>query len=155
MKIDLTKKQYKSIIKAFEISSSIYGILSDTTNKKYQKQYQEIEDLERYFLEVAPIFGAGEILEKNNDRFDIKESLFEKYQAVISEYDDYAVYSGLSNKLAWRNFRREHSKAEIEKMAKNNMGYFGVEICPYEEIYWNEFDEHGFERLEIVSPLID
>ena len=38
-----------------------------------------------------------------------------------------------------------------ERMARENGDFFGVELYPYEEKYWNEFNEYGFDRLFVVE----
>lgn len=56
---------------------------------------------------------------------------------LIEEFD---VHDTLSNKLAWRDFRQDHSSEEINQMKKENGGYFGVSLYDYEKKYWDEFE---------------
>jgi hypothetical protein len=56
---------------------------------------------------------------------------------------------GIANELAWRDFRRDHTEAELKKMSKENHDYFGVELYDYEKKYWDEFEKYGYKRLEI------
>lgn len=39
----------------------------------------------------------------------------------------------LPKELAWRDFRSEHNREQMRKIAKKNHGYFGVELYPYEK----------------------
>lgn len=118
--------------------------------EKYEEMYEKTEKLEKYFLKHAQNFGCEDLLEEYKGDVFLNEDLFEnEIMSILSEYDDYNLHSSLAKKLAWRDFRKEHSDEEIEKMSEENMGYFGVELYKYEEKYWDEFNEHGYNRLEI------
>jgi hypothetical protein len=79
----------------------------------------------------------------------------EQYEKIIlpilDDYDEHELFNGLANKLAWRDFGREHSKSEITEMAKKNSGYFGVALYDYEKRYWDEFEKYDYDRLEVVQ----
>lgn len=151
MKINITKKQYEELIKAVAIADGVLGILGDvTTEKNYKKQSEEMDDLENYFLQYADDFGCGEFAQMDGQAVILDDEFYEnKIMPIIDDYEDYASYDNLANKLAWRDFRRDHTEEEIEEMAKKNGGFFGVELYDYEKKYWDEFDENEFERLEI------
>lgn len=53
------------------------------------------------------------------------------------------------NKLAWRDFHEKFTLEEIEKMSKKHGGYLGIELHPFEEKYWREFEENDYTRLRI------
>jgi len=142
MKIDITKEQYKQLIPMLAIASGVTGILGDVLPETdYKKRSLKMEKLEQYFLQFADDFGCGEFLD---------EEFYEnRILPIMSDFEDYSVHDGLSSDLAWRDFRNEHTKKEMDKMAKENGGYFGVALYDYEKKYWDEFDEHGYDRLEI------
>jgi hypothetical protein len=83
------------------------------------------------------------------DRYYLQEREYESLMEFITEYDDLSLHQHLANKLAWRDFQSAHSEKEIEEIRKNNGGYFGVDIHPFEEKYWNEFEAHEYSRLKI------
>jgi len=111
-----------------------------------------MEKLEEYFLQYATDFSCENFVEDFEGKNVLKDSfLIKRIMSILDEYDEYQVFDSLVNKLAWRDFKREHSENEIVNMSKKNGGYFGVEINEYEERYWKEFENFGVKRLEIVE----
>jgi len=155
MKIDLTKKQYKELISMVAIANGIVGVLGDTMGEiDYKKRSNEMTDMENYLLQYANDFSCGELAQENEyEKTDILDDEYYENEIlpIINDYEEYATHDTLSNKLAWRDFRNDHSEAELKKMAKENDGYFGVEIYKYEKKYWDEFEEYEYDRLEIVE----
>lgn len=142
MQIDLTKEQYKNLMTMISISDGIVGILGDVIPEKdYKKLSGKTEELEAYFLGYASDFECDEFLDE-----DFYE---DKIMPIINDFEEYSVHDNLSNELAWRDFRKDHTKKEMKEMAKENGGYFGVALYDYEKKYWDEFDKHGYDRLVI------
>jgi len=155
MKINITKKQYRQLIEMCEIACNIMGSLGDQMNDEqnnYKEKYREYENIEKYLLQFAPEMESKDLVEKYEEKLILSDKYYEDEIIPITEdYEDLILHDSLANKLAWRDFLNEHSKEEIEKMAENNNGYFGVEIFDYEKRYWDEFEEHEFDRLKIVG----
>lgn len=151
MKINITKQQYKELISMLAIANGIVGILGDVMPETdYKKRSQKMDDLENYFLQYAADFEHERLAQKYDREHVLDDEFYEnKIMPIISDFEDYAVQDNLANDLAWRDFRRDHSKEELDKMAKENGGYFGVALYDYEKKYWDEFEENGFNRLEI------
>ena len=149
MKLDITNEQYRQLIKAFSLGKSVIDILSDgMEDSDYKGQSIELVALENHLLQYASDFNYAEIYHESG-------SLAEDYfvstiMAIMDAYDEYTVHSLLVNKLAWRDFRKDHSQEEIDKMGKENFGYFGVELDKYENKYWDEFSKHGMDRLFLL-----
>ncbi len=150
MKINITKKQYRQLIKATALANATLGMLGDTIEgSSYKQQSNDLEKLERYFLQYAKDSDYEEVLDEDGY---LDEDFYESaIMSILSEYDEYTVHTTLANKLAWRDFKKDHSEKEIEKMAQENGGYFGVELHDYEKKYWDEFEKHGFSRLNLPS----
>ncbi|MBU0731865.1 hypothetical protein KKC88_03225 [Patescibacteria group bacterium] len=151
MKINITKKQYGNLMLISGIANSVLGNLSDMLpNSEYKNQAKEINDLEEYFLQYADDYDYGEFTRKNGKETVFNDEMNERcIMPIINEYDKCQFFSSLAAKLAWRDFKRDHTKKEIDEMAKINGGYFGVEIYDYEKKYWDEFEDHGFDRVEM------
>lgn len=150
MKINITNKQYRDLVAMSRIANDVMGILGDVIDDKpYKEQSDRWEDLHSYLLDFAKDYDCGDLVEEWKGKIILNDKTSEKLQEISDDYDDYILWSALANKLAWRDFRNDHSDAEMEKMAKENGGYFGVELHDYEKKYWDEFKENGFERLEI------
>lgn len=150
MKINLTKKQYRQLIKAVSLANATLGILGDVSKESdYKTQSNELEELEKYFLQFARDFDHEEVLGDSGGMDD--DFYTSAIMPILDDYDEYTTQTTLANKLAWRDFRKDHSKEEIEKMSEENSGYFGVEIYDYEKKYWDEFENHEFDRLEVLA----
>ena len=151
MKIELTKEQYRELITIIEISNSVLGVLGDSfPDGDYKEESQKLEKLENYFLQYAKDFSSNDLVEDYKGKKIINEKLYEnKILSIMNDFDEYIIFNELSNRLAWRDFRREHSEKEMDQMRKKNEGYFGVELHDYEKKYWDEFEEHYVNRLEI------
>lgn len=151
MKINITKKQYETLLKTIAVSQFVYGALGDFVDEKYKKESTKLEELERHLASHAKDFGFEEITEEFEGERVIKmegdwyHSIYED----IEEYDEYKLFQNLANKLGWRDFRRDHTKEEIDKMAEESGGYLGVPLYDYEKKYYDEFSEHDYSRLEI------
>ena len=152
MNIELTKEQYEQLIVASGMAGAVLGLLNDMTDGDvdYEKQYQKMDALEKYLLGFAKDAGLGDWVEDFEGETVLKDEAYEKrIKSILDDYEDFVSTDLLANKLAWRDFLREHTEAEMAAMAKKNGGYFGVELHPYEEKYWKEFEEYDVDRLEI------
>lgn len=153
MKINLTKEQYKQLIEMVTLSNGIVGVLGDmVSGEKYKKRSDKMDAMEKYLLQFAPDFGCDDLTQKHNGEVVLDGDYYEnKILPTICDHEDFALHDGLANKLAWRDFRRDHTPEEIDAMSEAHHGYLGVELYDYEERYWDEFDKHEFDRLEVVE----
>ena len=151
MKINITKEQYENLIIMNGIASSVLGILGDSMpDMNYKKRADKMEKVEEYFLQYAEDFGCEEFTEDHDGKKIFKEEMYEKHiMTIIDDYDQLELFNGLANKLAWRDFRKDHSEKEIGMMREENGNYFGPELYDYEKRYWDEFKKYEYERLDI------
>ncbi len=153
MKIEINKKQYEVIIKALNVSSFIYGPMSDFVDDKYKKDSKNIEEMEEDLLKYAKDYN----FKKNIDDFEGKIIVNEKYTDKIlkelDDYDDYITCDNLAMELGRRDFRNKYNKEEIEKMFEDHGGYLGVPMFEFEKKYYDEFDKHSYQRLYIKEDL--
>ncbi|MEI7709702.1 MAG: hypothetical protein WCI76_03230 [bacterium] len=149
MKINISKNQYENIIKALEISSFVYGNLSDFVDHKYKKRVDALESTQKDFLKFAKEFD----FDKNTENFEgevvLREEYYEQLLNDLLLYDEQQLFENLANKLGWRDFERKFTKEEIEKMSEERGGYLGVPLYDFEKKYYDEFNEHEYGRLEI------
>ncbi len=151
MKINITNKQYKQLIEMCAIANSVVGILGDALpDTDYKEKSNEMEKLEEYFLQYASDFGCDDWVDQFQGKNVFDDKVYEeKISTIISDYDENIMFDSLANELAKRDFRRDHSKEEIEKMAEESGGYLGVAMYDYEKRYWDEFEKYGVGRLEV------
>ncbi len=151
MKIDLTTNQYEILIKALETSAYIYGPMSDMVDKKYKKVNEGIEQVIHELLNHSKEFSYDKNVENFNGKNHLNEEVSSKILDELAEYDEWQLWDNLAYKLAWRDFRKIHSRKEIEEIFKKNEGYLGVEIYEYEKKYYDEFETYEYDRLYIVK----
>lgn len=151
MKINITKEQYRELITMSGITNTIFGLLGDALpDTDYKERSKKSDEFESYLLQFAGEFDYEESANDDDGEIVMDEEFCENdIIPILDEFEDFVLQDKLSNILAWRDFDREHTKAEKEKMAEKNGGYFGVALYEYEKKYWDEFEEHGFERLEV------
>ena len=150
MQIELNKEQYRNLIIMSSIANTVFGNLGDALPDDYKKESLEMQGLESYLLEYAEDFKCAALAQANEGAVSRSDEVYEEYvMPIMEDYDEHQLFDGLANKLAWRDFRSTHTEEEKKEMASKNGNYFGVEIYDYEDRYWKEFDEHGFERLVV------
>lgn len=149
--IELSSKEFELLLKGVGILSHMYGLMGDFVDDKYKKKSEELDRLENVLCEKASEFNLKNIVKEFEGRklIDIESDWYNKLIEDLKEFEEYSLFDTLSNKLAWRDFHRKHSKEEIEEMRKRNGGYFGVDIYEFEKKYYDEFNDHEYERLEI------
>ena len=156
MKINITNKQYEDLITALALANGMLGILGDLTTDEEGKGYKErsnrTEELESFFLQHAALSGNKKLAHEYGGKMVLDDEAYENdIFPIIEDYDEHVLYDSLSSRLAWRDFHREHTKEEIDAIGKKNGGYFGVAMYDYEKKYWDEFEKHDLNRLEIVE----
>jgi hypothetical protein len=150
MKIELSEKDAKNLVRMIGSSEAIAGFMNDyiddpgvATRARVWKQLQQT-----VFAQLREQ-GLTDMIDYEYENFHLSEREFESIMSVQDKYEDLIAYKDISNKLAWRDFHEAHTPEQIEKMQADGKTYFGVELHPFEERYWNEFDEHGFDRLYV------
>ena len=151
MNLPITTAQYKNLIRMSSLASSVLGIVKDSLkDDEYAAQSKAMDELNEYILMFANEFGCSQMVDKEDGKNVLKDNIFEdSTMSVIGGFSECEIHNTLANKLAWRDFKKEHSAKEIGEMAKINGVYFGVALHRYEEKYWNEFESHGYDRLEV------
>ena len=149
--ITLSREQYEAIIKALEISGSVYGTIRDFCNEDYEKDPVQGEETLQYLLEKAEDFDFQNNIEKDEELgvFLKEEYSSQLFNVLLDEYDPYIANDFLSRELAKRDMRNMYTKEKIDVLVQEHHGYLGVPLYDFEEKYYDEFDEHGFERLYI------
>jgi hypothetical protein len=149
--IEISREHYEAIVNALEISGSVYGTISDFCNDDYKKDLALGEDTLQYLLGKAKDFDFQSNIEEDEE---LGVFLKEEYSSplldvLLDEYDPYIANDFLSRELAKRDMRNTYTKEKIDVLVQEHHGYLGVPLYDFEEKYYDEFDEHGFERLYI------
>ena len=153
MKINLSKQQYEDLLKAVYMSNTIHELLSDAVESDeidFDERADRTRDLQSYLLEFAGEFGMEELVEEFDGELLLSEEYEdEEIEPIMDAFEEYILHDALPNILAWRDFNRDYTEEEQDKMEEENGNFFGMELLPYEDRYRNEFAEHGFSRLFI------
>jgi hypothetical protein len=157
MKINITKKQFESLMMSLEIADTVTGLLSDAyegeDGKKYKERAKRVNELRNVLYSRAKEFGLEKVVEEYKGEWYVSEDSpkSEEYEEIMEDFEEWVVQDVLSRRLGKRDFYRAHTEEELEKIAEEHGGYLGTETYAYEEKYWKEFEEHEYERLEIVE----
>jgi hypothetical protein len=157
MKINLSKQQYKDLLASVAMANTVHELLDDAIESAtidYAECASRTHELQSYLLEFAGVFGFEEAALLIDGDIFLDDMYFEReIQPVMDDFEEYVLHDNLPNILAWRDFSLDYSDEEQDKMAEENGDFFGVELHPYEERYWKEFETHGFERLFVREDI--
>ena len=145
MKINFTKKQFKTLLKMAYIGNwMVNGVRS---GRKGDEQIKEYEDLERYIFSFAKDFGLEKYIDdEDGEIFPSRELEEGETRELIDYYDEDIFWGEISDRLAMRDFYRKYGADAISKMDTRER----IEKDhPFLEKYWDEIGKHGIDRLEI------
>ena len=151
--IKFSQNEFEILLKAVTLAGTIYALMGDMVDEKYKSSVDQMDNIENILCSLAKEFGLHKIVEYFDGKtvMDMEGKWFENVMADLDEYEEFATFDKLSHKLAHRDFYREHSEEEIKKLIKEHGGYIGVLLYDYEKKYWDEFETHDYDRLEIVE----
>jgi hypothetical protein len=147
--IELTKEQFLALLKAVYLGNWVANANRDgSAEDPHKKEYEDIED---YIFSAAKKFGFGEYVDGENAdegkffptrQFEEETDVHELHE----DYDEETFWDELIDRLGDRDFFRNYSKDEIQKMTQEER---------FEKLYefidkWaDEVNEHGIERLKV------
>ena len=148
MKINITNKQYLSLIKMVYLGNWMINAIR--TGQKGDEYVKEYEDLEQYIYSFAKDYGMEKYIEFDKkmaqhfptNEFEVNTDLNLRHE----EYDEHTFWEELFYKLYERDMRNKYSPEEISKMT------FEERIRleePFRQKWDKELEKYGVERLEI------
>ncbi len=150
--IVFSNQEYKILVEMCEIAKFVLGLLGDSFGKHFKEKSNRFEQLSSHILSHAKEFNYDEIVDVYKDEvYSSNTFSYEILENYINPYDDIVTTEQLTHDLAWRDFTIEKTPEELALMEERNGGYWGVDLYPYEEKYWNEFEKHNFDRLFILG----
>ena len=153
-KIELAKDQFEALLKLVYLGNWLANAQRD--GSKENPHLEEYKAIENYIFSFAKQFGLDEYVddeEAASGKF-YPTRMFEEetdVQKLIEEYDDETFWDELINSLGDRDFFKQYSKDEIQKMSQEER---------FEKLYkfidkWaDEINNHGIERLKIMNEEI-
>ena len=150
MKLELSNKDAKNLIRMIDFSESILGYMNDFIDEPQIATRSRLwSALSQVIFEKAHSEGLTDIVDKDEYGFHVNEREFDASMKLQDEFEELTLHKKLANKLAWRDFYETYSEEEVEKMNVKNGGYFGAVLHSFEEKYWNEFEQYEYTRLRI------
>jgi len=144
--IEFNKQQYEAFVRALQIAGSVYDILSDMVDERYDAPADELGDLESWVLAKAGEFGMANIVEIFEGKNVLKDAAMDRYTDDLMEYEEWAFWDVFAHKLADREMARRYKKDDAPNLNLEELLDVHIEI---EEKYGKEFDDHGLDHVEI------
>lgn len=142
MKINLTKKQYRSLIDLVHLGDMMVNGIR-TTDK-----VEEYEELREYIYSFAKQMGYEDIVKydaKYGMHFETRDFETGKIQEYISEYDNEVFWTELPSRLADRDMiRLQKLTGELTDREE-----WLRKVWAKEEEYQIEFETNGLENVEV------
>jgi hypothetical protein len=146
LSIEFDKKQYEALVRALQVAGSVYDILSDMVDERYDAPADELGDLESWVLAKAGDFGMANIVEIFEGKNVLKDAAMDRYTDDLTEYEEWAFWDMFAHKLANREMARRYKKDGTPNMNLEELLDLHIEL---EEKYAEEFDKHGLDHVEI------
>jgi hypothetical protein len=144
--IEFNKKQYQALVRALQIAGSMYDILSDMVDERYDAPADELGDLESWVLAKAGEFDMANIVEIFEGKNVVKEDVADQYTDDLTAYEEWAFWDVFAHKLADREMARQHKKDGASNLNFEKLLDLHIE---FEEKYAEEFDKHGLDHVEV------
>lgn len=144
MKINLTKKEYVTLLEMIQVASWMINAHDEGPPK------QPYDALEEKILSHAKDFGCGELVQfdQNLGAHFTTRAFEERVMPFIDEYDDDTFWTELTERLMERDMVRDLGEERYQALSGEERL---VKERPYENKYDQEFAEHGLERLEVIT----
>lgn len=148
MKIDLTRRDYQSLLTVLEIADWVLHAYSGDETR----EGAPIRALEQKVLALADEFGCGELVE-----FDAAEQrywLSREYDEVsdatqfIEAFENDTFWDQLTDRLVERDLIRQLGEKAMKRL---DVDQIVEKSDPYRRLYGEEFLTHGVDRLEILQ----
>ena len=143
MKIEISKTQYKTLVKALFLANWVVNA------NKEEWPDDEFEKLEQYVL------SQGKFFDLKNVEFDEKDGKYyhdmefeQKTLKFLDEFVEETFWAELIDRLAGRDFYNAMGESEIRKMSSDDrVTKFHEFAGPYEA----EFAERGIDNLVLCT----
>lgn len=148
MFIELSKEEYRDMLKCVIVANNVYGILGDAVSDEYKRQSTAVELLQKKILAYAAQFESQDLAETFHGELILSDDFSERMDEVLSDYDIETFWHELELRLGKRDFERTMTPQEKEEIEKNG-GWLLARIQSCYDRWADEFETHGTERLEI------
>ncbi len=143
MKINLTRKQYRTLLKVFYLGEWMLNSSSTSENP-------ETEDLEQHILSFAETYDCTDWIEKDKEEgiYYATQQMESDLDEYIEEYEEDRFWERLTHQLARRDYFRNEGMKSIKEKEPDEII---VEIEKIAEKYKEEFEKNGLLSLMIAK----
>jgi hypothetical protein len=146
MKINFTKEQYETLLKAVYMANSMIDAVAD------ESEDNEFAAMEEYIFSFAKHFDSERYVayDEKEKRYYPSERLEddEEVNEYIQNYDDDTFWEKLIFNLSRRDMENQYGEALVEKMSEEECL---AKERPFAEKYENELGKKGLKHLTISS----
>ena len=146
MKINFTKKQYETLLKAVYMGNWLANSTSEETEEN------PFDALEEYVFSFAKDFDLEHYavyVKENNTYYPSRQmEEDEEVNEYIDRYDDYIFWDELIFDLARRDMEKKYGEEAIKKMSEEECL---LKEQPFAEKYEKEFAKNGLKNLTISN----
>lgn len=148
MKIDLSKDEYMALVEMLQIA----GWVIHSHAVEATEETRAYRDLEQKVLSHAEEFSCEDLIEydETTGRYYPTADFEEAGTAsrFIQDFEEDTFWAQLAKRLSERDLARELGKDQLGAL---DQGDQWEQLETHETRYWDEFEQHGIERLEIVE----
>lgn len=148
MKIDLTRRDYKSLLTVLEIADWVLHAYSS----EEPAEGAPLRSLEQKVLALADEFGSGELVEFDpvEQRYWLTREYDELSDATefIEQFENDSFWDQLTDRLVERDLIRQLGEKALKRLDPEQVA---EKSEPYRRLYGEEFLTHGVSRLEILQ----
>jgi hypothetical protein len=141
MNLTLDPAEYEKLIELAYLGEWIINSHHDP-----EFQDEKAADVVQKVLAVSHLSGVGQDIETKD--YFLKDEWVEKlYEEYIEDYDDHVFWDELTERLAQRDLAKQRGTSADAIDRDDDLH----DLKPLEEKYHFELEEHGVERLNIVT----
>jgi len=148
MKIDLSRRDYQSLLTVLEIADWVLHAYSPDE----PPEGTPLRALEQKVLALADEFGCGELVEfdAGEQRYWLTREYDELSDAVqfIEQFENDSFWDQLNDRLVERDLIRQLGEKAFKRLDSEEVA---EKAEPYRRLYGEEFLSHGVDRLEILQ----
>ena len=146
MKINFTKKQYETLLKAIYLGNWMANSIDE------EPEENPFDELEEYAFSFAKDFDLehyAAYVKENNTYYPSRQmEEDEEVNEYIQNYDDNTFWDKLIFNLSRRDMDNKYGEAAVEKMSEEECL---LKEQPFAEKYEKEFAKNGLKNLTISN----
>jgi hypothetical protein len=149
MKIELSKTQYKELLKLVMIGTEV----KTTALEAMGESAEGVDALQRYLFSQVEQFELDELVRLAGTEKLPSEKLLHEIDHILHDYDDDTFWFSLETELGQRDFYESLTFQEHRALKEGN-DPLPEEVNDFYEKYSEEFERHGADRLRVVTEKV-